>query len=220
MLNGGILQEIHRRITRLWGYMFEAIFPPRCVICGTLGEYICHRHQDFQPPRTIESPEYLDGIFAVATYTDPLVPPIIERFKYKGLRGMGQILGKKMVQVIPKNVPNNAVIVPIPLHWTRKIWRGYNQSEILAKTISNEVHIPFMPLIRKQKSTKQQATLTSRERIKNVEDVFYVVKNSEIPKVVLLVDDVYTTGATMNSAAKVLKNAGVSRVYGLCFATS
>ncbi len=110
-------------------------------------------------------------------------------------------------------------IVPVPLHPLRLVWRGYNQSLLLARVLSKSMKIPldFENLV-KIKSTRAQSTLSRQDRCKQLKDAFIVRKPALFEgKKILLVDDVYTTGATLLECAKVLKNKG-SQVYALTLA--
>lgn len=107
-------------------------------------------------------------------------------------------------------------IIPIPLHWRRKMQRGYNQAELIAKELGIVTGIPvnIRSLIR-SKSTVRQKVLSVRERKNNLKGAFQSVHSEELCGRVLLIDDIYTTGSTLDEAAKCLKNAGVRKVYFL-----
>lgn len=111
-------------------------------------------------------------------------------------------------------------IVPVPLHKGKLRRRGFNQAELLAAELSNQIGIPIILLLTKKKKTKDQKTLSKEQRKRNLFHAFVINTKSNlsgmIPRSVLLVDDVYTTGSTMNACATVLKQAGVSFVYFLC----
>ena len=106
-------------------------------------------------------------------------------------------------------------IVPVPLHPSRKRQRGFNQSELLAKALEQELQIPVRLLLKKHKRTKDQKSLSKNQRKKNVADAFTVdeeVLGEKVPESVLLLDDVMTTGSTLTACAKVLKAKGIRRV--------
>lgn len=107
-------------------------------------------------------------------------------------------------------------IVPVPLHPSRQRSRGFNQAELLADALGEEINLPVRLLLKKQKKTKDQKSLSKEERRKNVKDAFCVDESAmgqQIPTSVLLVDDVCTTGSTLTACAKALKVYGVSRVF-------
>ena len=102
-------------------------------------------------------------------------------------------------------------IVPIPLHWQRKIWRGFNQAEILAQKIARVLHKPVMPLLKRTKNTAFQSTLSAPERKENLQDAFTCAFSLHNKKI-LLIDDLYTTGATAAAAARELYKNGAASV--------
>ncbi len=115
---------------------------------------------------------------------------------------------------------HDAVLIPVPLDIKKLKLRGYNQSEELAKELSSVSRAPLLTnVLLKTASTKSQMELSKSEREENLRGVF-LVKNAEkiTNKKILLVDDVYTTGSTMNECARILKEAGAKSVYGLALA--
>lgn len=108
---------------------------------------------------------------------------------------------------------NADVLMPVPLFWWKKIRRGYNQAELLAQTISQETGIPIQNVLTRVKNTKTQTRLSENERCDNVKNAFTVQTNDIKDKKVLLIDDVLTTGATIQECARVLKDAGACEVY-------
>ncbi len=111
------------------------------------------------------------------------------------------------------------VIVPVPLHESRLRARGFNQAELYAKSLSRYVGIPVAGLLKKTCRTKDQKGLAGNERVRNLEGAFRVIGAKDtVPKKVLLADDIYTTGSTVNACAAALKAAGVEKVYFVCIA--
>ncbi len=110
-------------------------------------------------------------------------------------------------------------VVPIPLHSRRYAERGFNQSERIAGMVGSALHIPVIHLLHRQIYTKPQVTLGRAERLRNVKDAFVFTPYVDSSlKRVLLVDDVYTTGATMQSAAQVLTTSGIKEVMAFTLA--
>lgn len=106
-------------------------------------------------------------------------------------------------------------IVPVPLHPSKLRQRGFNQAELLARALGEELDIPVRLLIKKTKKTKDQKTLSREQRSRNIKGAFEAdagAVGKKIPQSVLLVDDVYTTGSTLTACARVLKALGVKRV--------
>ncbi len=111
------------------------------------------------------------------------------------------------------------VIVPVPLHESRLRTRGFNQAELYAKSLSRYMGIPVAGLLKKSCRTKDQKGLDRVGRMRNLKEAFGVnVGDTRVPRKVLLADDIYTTGSTVNSCAAALKAAGVEKVYFVCIA--
>lgn len=109
-------------------------------------------------------------------------------------------------------------ITPVPLHYRRRMSRKYNQASLLARNIAKQSNKSYMPfLLKRTRYTKQQTKLQFRDRHSNVEGAFIATKDLH-GKTVLLIDDVMTTGATLSSCAKALKDKGAKKVYCLVFA--
>lgn len=106
-------------------------------------------------------------------------------------------------------------IVPVPLHPSKQRLRGFNQAELLAEALGEELNLPVRLLLKKEKKTKEQKSLSRNQRIRNVKDAFRVDEDAmgdRVPASVLLLDDVTTTGSTLSACAAVLKAYGVAKV--------
>lgn len=113
------------------------------------------------------------------------------------------------------------LIIPVPLHLSRLLKRRYNQSALLGVTLAQLLHRPLVThALRRVKKTKAQTSLNLEKREENVRDAFQVVKEQVQDRAVLLVDDVFTTGATTREAVRILKQAGASRVVIACLAST
>lgn len=158
----------------------------------------------------------LKKLIAAASHNEPLIKELIEIYKYQFV----SILAKPLASLIIKSIGNLAeknkyMIVSVPLHRKRLQWRSFNQAELLAKNLSNYFNIELSDILTRTKETVPQVKLNFEERALNIKDAFSI--NSEINlkgKIVLLVDDVYTSGATMNECAGLLKEAGAKEVWG------
>jgi len=117
---------------------------------------------------------------------------------------------------------DSTVFVPIPLHPTKLRYRGFNQAEMLGRLVSNQLGIPMVSdlLVRTKKTPPQAETESRKERHLNIAHAFHLNSKytKNIPKNVIIFDDVYTTGATLKEAAKSLKRAGVEKVWGMTIA--
>ncbi len=118
-----------------------------------------------------------------------------------------------------KNI-ESYIIIPIPLHKSRLKWRGFNQSELIANELSKNIGLPAIAnILIRVKKTKDQTQLSKEERISNIQNAFQIKNPAEISgKNIILLDDVYTSGATMEAAAKTLKEGGAKKIIGLVIA--
>jgi len=208
------------QIAKKW--FFDALLPPQCIFCGKENTFLCVAHRKFLPAPPQSPPEFLDGIFAAAQYHHFVAENLVKKFKYNGFRDIAAICADEIFKKISAKIFENAVLVPIPLFWTRKFWRGFNQSEILAREIQKK--FPAAEISKKlirRKKTVQQAKLKNKfEREKNLCDAFFWPKNLVPPPKIILIDDVAATGATLSAAAKILRDAGAKKIFGLVFARS
>jgi len=203
------------------GRVFLCVFfPEKCIVCRKEGAYLCAKHKELPPaPKNEAIFHFIDHVHATTAYHVFSVKKIVEFLKFRGFRSVGALMAKEIAEDVPKSFWHNAVLVPIPLHWTRKFWRGFNQSEILAFELTKQ--IPELKLscgLRRIKRTQQQSKLSKNARGKNMQDVFSWEASSPVPTRVILVDDVVASGATLDSAGKVLKQAGVKIVDAVVFA--
>ena len=170
----------------------------------------------------------LDGLYFALSYKESfLTKKLIYQFKYKPyLKDLAKTLASILVEhfvLTGKNtneIWKNGILIPIPSDKKKMEERGYNQSEELAKELSKFLEIPVATdVLIKIKSTKPQAESTKTEREKNLVGAFQI-KNPETisGKKIFLVDDVYTTGSTMNECARVLLEAGAKSVWGIAIA--
>jgi len=220
-------------------------FCPECRRPTEVGEF-CHPTGDHPQGDDFycKNKFSLDGIFICANFGEGVLKEAIHQFKYNGISDIGGILGKlvsgKLASIKLENksgiVPEFDIVIPVPLHKKRLRQRGFNQAEILAKEIVKihrgtlrfkagalNQHIAKNILVRK-KFTVPQAELDREERLNNLKDVFAVHNVgtrhalSLQDKNILLVDDVTTTGATLEECARVLKQNGARSVWGIVLA--
>jgi len=201
-----------------WEWFLEALFPPRCLVCRREGAYLCEKHNRFLPAPPSEAEfHFLDDIHAATKYFSSPSEQCVEFFKFKGGRHLGKIFATEMVKTTPRKLLEGGVLVPIPLHWTRKFWRGFNQAEVLAREISRMTGLPLSTNLQRQKYTRQQARLSRSDRSRNIHGIFRW-RGKEIPPKIILVDDVVASGATLDEAAKILKESGCQEVVAVVFA--
>lgn len=142
----------------------------------------------------------------------------VYQFKYHNRRIYSQYYAQEMVKRFKQAVFQWKIdlIIPIPLYKQRKKIRGYNQAEVLATQIGALLSLPVDAVsLKRIRATSPQKKLDVRTRKKNLNNAFALDKKAVLPRTVLLVDDIYTTGSTIDTAALVLKQAGVQKVYFL-----
>jgi len=174
------------------------------------------------------SEKSLSGLYFALPYKEnPLTKKLIYQFKYQPyLKDLAKTLASILIEhfiLSGKNTDDiwkNSILIPVPLSKDKFKERGYNQSEELSKELSKVLQIPvILNNLIKTKSTKAQAESTKSEREKNLQGGFIVKNPSAIAQGrVFLVDDVYTTGSTLNECAKILKESGVKQVWGVTMA--
>jgi ComF family protein len=189
----------------------------RCIVCQKQTPF-CLTHPGCQTPHGA------DGLISFYDYHDEKVSQIIIKGKYSFIPGTYDVLGKIIAQKLKNDhayllQPTNYHLAPIPLHPTRKRWRGFNQAEVLCQAISAELNLPVADVLVRNKMTKTQKDLKRPERLKNVSEAFKLKTDVGVHnKNIILVDDVTTTGSTLQEAAKILKRNGASKVICLTVA--
>jgi len=162
----------------------------------------------------------LDRLVAYGSYDAlPLLRSAVQTFKYKRVPSLGMFLGQLMVRATPllrqEQVP---VLCPVPLHWSRHFARGFNQATLLAESVGAARGWKVRHILMRTRPTGHQAWRNRAQRRSSVKDAFAVRGNAPMPYSVVLVDDIATTGSTLDACARVLKEAGVVRVEALVLA--
>ena len=138
--------------------------------------------------------------------------------KFFNQRINGKLLGEELALHFHKEIKRWGIeeIVPVPMHPSKQRRRGFNQSEVIANGLGRALNIPVnTQLVYRIRKTKALKDLEREQRISNLDGAFGIPKSRQVPEVVLIVDDIYTTGVTVNKVAKVLKKAGCKKVYFL-----
>lgn len=213
--SGGVREDVCRNCRGKLVYIKE----PRCLKCGKEisqqeAEYCydCEKKMKGSHPHL-----YKQGV-AVYAYTDAIQHSIY-RFKYQNRREYAAFYAKEIKSICGAQIRqwNPDVIVPVPLHGSKYRKRGYNQAELIAEKLVSLLNIPMDDkLLVRSKKTIPMKELNNQERVKNLENSFICTRNSVEYKKVILADDIYTTGATINACARVLMDAGVQDIYYVC----
>ena len=202
--------------------------------------HVCGLRNNNGACRRCRKKTFLKGVFSAGKYEDVVLREAIHQFKYQGAESLKKPLAELLIKYLKKeNLIEklaNSILTPIPLTWRRKLSRGFNQSELLAESLSPILNCPVVNLLKRKKFGAPQARIQDWKRRKeNISGAFIanssilrltddrqlVVEMGKIKrevKKVILVDDVSTSGATLEEAARVLKGAGFKEVYGLVVA--
>ena len=152
-----------------------------------------------------------DTAYSFGSFDGPL-QKLVHLFKYGKVESLAQPLGRFLLSALPIDLRFDLVIA-MPMHWRKQWERGFNQAELLARPVARRAGLPLSSNLRRRRYTRSQAGLSERARRENLKDSFSVRRPEQIAgKHVLLVDDVFTTGATLRTAAGILKEAGAARV--------
>ena len=217
----------------------DLLFPLRCIECSKEGSLICpacHNRLAWilppvcnfcgvdKPPDTpcTSCPVFrpvIDGMRAPFRF-EGTIRSAVHQLKYRNLRAIAAPLAGLMADFLSDNPLSYDIIIPVPLHSKRLRERGYNQSELLAKEIGKltGVRIEKDCLMRHRHTPAQAMTKSIQERHCNLAGAFICKNDSALGKKVLLIDDVATSGATLDACAKALKSAGAVSVWGLTLA--
>ena len=158
-----------------------------------------------------------DAVYTYGSYEGPL-RDLVHLYKYQGVQPLARYFGDLLAIALPRDRRFD-VIVPMPLHWTKRWQRGFNQSELLAEEIGRSWNVPVRNIVTRKRSTAPQAGLTNAKRRANVQNAFSLKPGARLNgQSVLLVDDVITTGATASACARALRRAGAKHVSVLAVA--
>ena len=224
-------------LSRVLDRALDLVFPPRCVSCDAFGAFICDRcHADMtradgtrcdtcwmplDPRSTCRRCYYqrpvLLGVRSAVVYEASARDAVLA-LKFRGLSAVAPLMARSMAEVLAEWRPPVTCIVPVPLSGQRRRLRGYNQSELLAKEVSRLTGIPLnRRALARRRHTHAQAALDGDARWQNVNGAFRAGKEPPTGGA-LLIDDVITTGATLNACTRVLLSEGAGAVFALTFA--
>jgi len=227
------------QVARLKGRALDFFFPRWCVGCGKEGNFLCHSCRQQLPrimpslcpmcgrpqstgilcPNCVAWQAKIDGIRSPFRF-DGLIREAIHQLKYRNLRALAVTLAQLFQDYLAANPVPGEVLVPVPLHHKRLRERGYNQSSLLARELGKLINLPVVDdcLTRQKHAPPQARTSNASERLSNVADAFTCHDRRLQDKQILLIDDVSTSGATLDACAGALKAAGAASVWGLVLA--
>ena len=206
---------------KLYYILMDLLFPPKCILCGKL---LQKQEQDLCRECRVDSPEYPSGkdriqfldSFTAVWYYEGTVRRSLLRYKFYGARsfatGYGRLLAMKLLQSHPEGFD---CITWIPVSRLRKLRRGYDQVELLAKAVGRELGMEPIPLLKKVRHNRPQSGISdASKRRANVLGAYREVNRQAITgKRILLLDDILTTGATASEAARVLLTSGAKEIH-------
>ncbi|MBI3273857.1 MAG: ComF family protein [Candidatus Colwellbacteria bacterium] len=195
---------------------------PQCFGCGILMPAGVRT----PPGRTCMScreASFLYAFFSPFSFEQEYIRELVHALKYRRVRDIGAVLASLLFEYCSfysLALPKDAIMIPIPLHKKRERTRGFNQAEIIARHFGEYFGVqPYTGVIKKIKPTVPQVELLSQERKENVKGVFCVTHPEVVRnRTIILLDDVKTTGATIEEAAKTLKEAGAKYVWAITVA--
>lgn len=199
----------------------ELLFPSKCVLCRGLlkrGETdLCRtcREDTREYPKGNLKLQFLDSWAAVWYYEDSVRGSLL-RYKFNGHRSYAQSYGRILAMRLLREYPEGFDILTwVPVSPQRRLRRGYDQVELLAKAVGRELGVKPVRTLRKIRNNPPQSGLsTHAQRRANVTGVYRVTENADLEgKRVLILDDILTTGATVGECARLLKTAGAASVY-------
>lgn len=231
----------------LLNWISDLVFPARCLGCGTPGAgalcgpcgsaiparsrqecLVCKRDRDDGSPCPQCRPHTMvDRLFIAGHADDPLLTRAIHAFKYEYLRALARPLADYLVRVLAHGhaahgtFAGNPLLIPVPLYPRRERERGFNQSALLARRVAAAVSMPYESAVlrRTRHTTSQVKTPTRWERLENMRGAFACARPELVAdRDIVLVDDVCTTGATLDDCARALKDAGARSVAAVVLA--
>lgn len=204
----------------------EALFPFSCHLCGRktpLGKVACSSCLEkiaasFRPAELIQDIPPGTGIFTLSAYQS-IIADAIRISKYRPSPKLLNSLVKASLEKLSKDAsPEPDLVIPVPMHSSKLKNRGFNQAEIIARKFAETWNCNYSPCITKSRQNKPQAECNESERAANLKDAFKLAKNLKLEafrgKTLFLIDDVATTGSTINECAKVLSLLDPKEIFG------
>jgi len=228
----------------MWKKILDIIFPQFCLNCGREGSLLCqdclsliriatNQYCPFcsKPVKGMKCSKHqtmnLDGLFSAAPLEDFILNKAIKKFRSPPfLKELAEPLAYLIISYFElsenrflKDKRDDSLFIPIPLNKKREKWRGFNQAQELAVLLSNYYNIPLSANLFKIKKSRPQRELALDQRKNNVFNSFALKEPKEVKKkTIFLIDDIFSSGWTMEEASKTLKKAGAKEVWGISVA--
>ncbi len=211
-------------------FWLDLLFPICCLACKQENSYYlcptCRLLLKFNTPNFIFDLKNIKAVFIAGNYEDPLLSDLIKKLKFNGITELSNILGDFLslfwqgqadLNLSSKDLTLsfNPLVIPIPLSKKRKRTRGFNQTELIARCFAAAFNYEFNLDLKKIKNTKAQARLNEQARQKNLVGCFAWTGEELAGREIILIDDVITTGTTIDTAAAELKKAGAGKIIAL-----
>lgn len=206
---------------KLYYWLMDVLFPPKCILCRQLLSKeetdLCNSCRVEAPAYSLSKtkPQFLDS-FAAVWYYEGSVRGSLLRFKFRGARSYADAYGKLVAMKLQETTEEEFDLLTwIPVSPLRKLRRGYDQVELIARSAGRELGMEPIPTLKKIRHNRPQSGISDgAKRRANVLGVYRVVDPGLVAgKRIVLLDDILTTGATMSEAARVLKTAGAKEVH-------
>ncbi len=234
------------KTSKIKSFLTDLFFPKFCFNCGKEGYYLCpdclslidvleEQYCPICQKRVIDgktclgcrSKTRIDGVYSAVSYQNKLIKKLISRFKYRPfIKDLSKTLASLIIthfylsNKLDFLITEKSILVPVPLAQKKLKLRGFNQSEEIARELSQSLKIPLVNnALIKIKNTQAQTELSKEQRKENIKGAFFCKDKEQVKdKKIFLIDDVFTTGATMEECAKVLKFAGAREVWAITVA--
>jgi ComF family protein len=222
--------------------VLDLLFPILCQGCGREGEYLCTACAAEIPeaePRCIVCSRVsllgrthsacasrdwpLSGVIVCSSYDSESLQKLIRRLKYDSVRDIADPLAQLLADYFVKNdlidYFSASAVVAVPLHKRRRRSRGFNQSALIAEKFATRLRFDYLPILERLKNNRPQVELKRAERLQNVANIFRAQPTPSLgERKILIIDDITTTGATLNECAKELKKQAPNEIWGLVVA--
>ncbi len=211
--------------------LLELLLPSACAGCGRYGESLCRtcvaglRAAGSDADRfAAADPGIVIGeameLAAAAFIHDGTMRRALQRLKYGGAGRLAVPLAEAALPALRELLAQSgpAPLVPVPVHAARRRQRGYNQAELLATELGRLAGLPVLDLLVRHRPTSRQHGLNRAARLHNLRGALAVQRAARVPEVVIVVDDILTTSATLEACAEVLRRAGAERIFGFAVA--